>query len=121
MEYEEEQFLMLSGLQHFLFCRRQWALIHIEQQWTDNELTTDGEIFHSRVHDEDAVELRNDVLTVRGMRVSSRRLGISGACDVVEFIRSENGISLRNYKGSWMPVPIEYKRGKYDIQGADAA
>lgn len=121
MEYEEEQFLMLSGLQHFLFCRRQWALIHIEQQWTDNELTTDGEIFHSRVHDEDAVELRNDVLTVRGMRVSSRKLGVSGACDVVEFIRSENGISLRNYKGSWMPVPIEYKRGKYDIEGADAA
>lgn len=121
MAYEEDQYLMLSGLQHFLFCRRQWALIHIEQQWKENELTTDGAIFHSRVHDESAIELRNGILTVRGMKIASRQLGVSGACDAVEFIQSEDGVTLRNRKGKWLPVPIEYKRGKSDILNADAA
>lgn len=49
--YQEEDYLMLSGLQHFAFCRRQWALIHIEQQWEDNYKTTAGELFHYKVHD----------------------------------------------------------------------
>ena len=45
--YEEEDYLMLSGLQHFVFCRRQWALIHVEQQWAENERTVDGHLFHA--------------------------------------------------------------------------
>ena len=46
MEYREDDFLMLSGIQHFIFCRRQWALIHIEQQWKENEHTIVGELLH---------------------------------------------------------------------------
>lgn len=120
-EYAEEDYLMLSGIQHFLFCRRQWALIHIEQQWSENVLTTDGQIFHKRVHDEHATELRNGILTVRGMRVASRKLGISGTCDAVEFRRSSDGITLPRHEGKWEVCPIEYKRGRYDINEADAA
>lgn len=120
-EYDEDEYLQLSGLQHFLFCRRQWALIHIEQQWNENVLTTDGMIFHERVHDENETEKRKNILIERGMRVSSKKLGISGICDVVEFHQSETGISLPRYQGMWEVIPIEYKRGKSDIRGADAA
>ena len=55
--YAEDDFLQLSGLQHFAFCRRQWALIHIENQWRENLRTVDGDLFHRRVHDETVVLL----------------------------------------------------------------
>ena len=51
MEYREDEYLMLSGIQHFEFCRRQWALIHIEQQWAENEHTVVGELMHKKAHD----------------------------------------------------------------------
>lgn len=121
MEYTEDNYLLLSGIQHFLFCRRQWALIHIEHQWVDNGLTTDGELFHSRVHDENASEVREGVLIVRGMHVSSREMGITGACDLVEFHPSGDGIQLNGHSGLWQPLPIEYKRGRKDFSDADAA
>ena len=58
-DYPEEQWLLLSGLQHFRFCRRQWALIHIEQQWAENERTVDGTLMHQRAHDRDRKEVRD--------------------------------------------------------------
>ena len=67
----EDDYRQLSELQHFLFCRRQWALIHIEQQWDDNLKTVEGEIMHKRAHDETQTELRGKILTVRGMKVKS--------------------------------------------------
>ncbi len=82
--YAEEDYLMLSGIQHFAFCKRQWAMIHIEQQWAENHRTTAGEIMHKKAHDESAFEKRGNLLTVRGLRISSRSLGLSGQCDVVE-------------------------------------
>ena len=51
MEYNEDEYLMISGIQHFKFCRRQWALIHIEQQWAENVHTVTGELMHKKVHD----------------------------------------------------------------------
>lgn len=110
-EYKEEDYLMLSGLQHFAFCRRQWALIHVEQQWADNYLTTDGHIFHKRAHDETSLEKRGDILIARGLRIASKLLGVTGQCDVVEFHRSEKGVQLSKYDGLWNVYPIEYKRG----------
>lgn len=77
--------LQISGLQHFAYCPRQWALIHIGQQWQENERTADGHVFHSRAHDGPDHELRGNLLILRGLRVFSARLGISGTCDVVEF------------------------------------
>lgn len=111
-EYEEDEYLMLSGIQHFAFCRRQWALIHIEQQWAENFLTIDGDIFHEITHDEEFTEVRNGTIITRGLKISSRRLGISGNCDVVEFHPKKGGIQLDKREGTFCPVPIEYKRGK---------
>lgn len=88
MGFNEDNFLQLSGLQHFAFCRRQWALIHVEQQWRENLRTVEGNILHERAHDETIRERSRDRITMRGLRVSSPSLGISGTCDVVEFIRS---------------------------------
>lgn len=111
--YKEEDYLMLSGIQHFAYCRRQWALIHIEQQWAENERTTDGEIFHKKAHNSDMTEKRGDILITRGLRVKSETLGISGTCDVVEFHKvPEDGITLFSHDGLWQPYPIEYKKGE---------
>lgn len=110
---------MLSALQHFAFCRRQWALIHLEQQWQDNVRTVDGHLMHRRAHDEAQVEKRGDLLTIRGLRVQSERMHAVGICDVVEFRRDENGITLPGYDGRWLPYPVEYKRGSPKSDDAD--
>ena len=112
MNRPEEDWLLLSGLQHFAFCRRQWALIHIENQWAENFRTVDGHLMHERVHDQEFRESRGDRLTVRGLAIHSAQLGISGQCDAVEFHRDPDGISLRDREGLWQPYPVEYKRGK---------
>ena len=110
--YNEEDYLQISGLQHFIFCRRQWALIHIEKQWAENYRTTDGELMHENAHDKAFAESRGDLYTVRGLRVFSPSLGISGECDVVEFRRGSQGITLNKKDGLWQPFPVEYKRGE---------
>lgn len=109
--YQEEDYLMISGLEHFAFCRRQWALIHIEQQWAENSRTVDGAILHEKAHNPDLREKRGELMITRGIRVFSAELGISGECDVLEFHKSDNGISLQGYEGLWRPYPVEYKRG----------
>lgn len=111
-EYKEEDYLMLSGIQHFAFCRRQWALIHIEQQWQENVRTVEGELLHKRAHDTYSSEKRNDVVISRGLPVHSREMGVSGVCDIVEFRRAEEGITLHGHRGTFQVYPVEYKRGK---------
>lgn len=118
MKYSEEDYLPLSGIQHFTFCRRQWALIHIENQWAENERTVDGIIMHEKAHSGDA-ESRGDVVIMRALRVFSATLGVSGECDVVEFNRNADGISLNGHDGLWQPYPVEYKRGKPKEHNAD--
>lgn len=113
------ELLQLSGLQHFAYCPRQWALIHLEQQWQENDRTADGRIFHARAHDGLEHEKRGDLLILRGMRVFSERLGVSGCCDVVEFRRDPAGVSLQWYEGTWQPYPVEYKRGEPKEGNAD--
>lgn len=108
----EDEYIALSGIQHFAFCRRQWALIHIEQQWAENLRTVEGDLLHRRAHDETQTESRGDTLIVRGLRVVSHRLKIQGVCDVVEFHRDPNGVTLAGREGKWSPYPVEYKRGK---------
>ena len=111
--------LLMSGIQHFAFCRRQWALIHLEQQWAENLRTTEGQLDHARCHDDTQTERRKDLLITRGMRVVSHRLRISGNCDVVEFRASEAGISLQSAPGFWQPYPVEYKHGHAKETDAD--
>ncbi len=117
--YAEEDHLQLSGLQHFVFCRRQWALIHVEKQWAENLRTVEGSLFHTRAHDEKQRELRGDTLILRGLTVFSSSLGLSGQCDVVEFHADPNGVPLQGEKGLWLPYPVEYKRGAPKAHQAD--
>lgn len=109
--YLEDEYLMLSGIQHFAYCRRQWALIHVEQQWEENYQTTSGELLHKRAHNEQSFEKRGDKMTARGLRIASESLGISGQCDIVEFHAADDGINVFGYEGKWKVVPVEYKNG----------
>jgi CRISPR-associated exonuclease Cas4 len=101
--YPEEDFIQLSALQHYAFCQRQCALIHIEQLWSESGLTAEGRIMHERVHEEQR-ESRGNVLIEYGVPLRSLRLGLIGKADVVEFHRIN--------KNKWQPFPVEYKRGK---------
>jgi CRISPR-associated exonuclease Cas4 len=120
-EYTQDELLPLSGIQHFLFCRRQWALIHIERQWQENALTAEGRIMHQRADDPFFTETRNGVITARAVPVASYRLGLSGVCDVIEFTSSPDGVKLPGRDGLYLPAPIEYKRGKEKHDHSDEA
>lgn len=100
--YSEDDLLPLSALQHLAFCERQWALIHLEQIWTENVLTLEGRFLHQKVHMEND-ECRGDVHIVRSLRLHSFRLGLTGQADLIEF-------PLDKAKGH--PLIVEYKRGK---------
>lgn len=113
--YPEEELLPLSGIQHFAFCPRQWALIHIEQQWVENVRTAEGRIMHDRTHNADIKEVYSDSIITRSMFLRSLKLGLFGQADVIEFwlvSKESGGIHLEGFSGYWMPKPIEYKRGK---------
>lgn len=120
-EYQAEELLPLSGIQHFVFCRRQWALIHIERQWQENHLTIDGKIMHDRVDDPFFSESRKDLIITRSVPVSSYRLGLIGVCDVVEFRKAEEGVILKDKPGVYQPSPVEYKRGHHKHDHCDEA
>lgn len=111
MTYAEDDYLMISGIQHFLFCQRQWALIHIEGQWAENRLTAEGQVIHKNAHNDSFLEKRPGLLITRSLRVASPTLGITGQCDVVEFHRSDDGAVLFGHRGYWKPVVVEYKHG----------
>lgn len=109
--FSEEDFLQISGIQHFSFCRRQWALIHVENQWGENYHTVKGHIAHEKAHDKFFREFRKNVVIVRGMPIFSRKLGISGECDIVEFQKDKNGVQVNDLEGFYKVVPVEYKKG----------
>jgi CRISPR-associated exonuclease Cas4 len=112
-EIPEEDYLQLSGIQHFTFCRRQWALIHIEQIWAENLRTIEGALLHENAHDPFFIEKRKDVIITRDLAVFSRAMGVTGKCDIVEFHRDEQqGVKLAGRTGKWRPLPVEYKRGR---------
>lgn len=120
MRYNEEEYLSISGIQHFVFCRRQWALIHIEQQWIENIHTIEGEILHEKAHDKSFKEKRGELIISRGMPIFSSSLGVNGECDIVEFNRDdENGISIFGKEGKYTVYPIEYKLGEPKENNSD--
>ena len=120
-EYTTDELLPLSGIQHFLFCRRQWALIHVEQQWKENVLTVEGRQLHKRVDDPFFTETRNGQITARAVPVASYHLGLSGVCDMVEFTESPEGVKLPGRSGLYLPAPVEYKRGHEKRDPCDEA
>ncbi|RVU96781.1 CRISPR-associated protein Cas4 [Coriobacteriales bacterium OH1046] len=117
--YADDEFLALSGIQHFAFCRRQWGLIHIEQVWKDNVLTVEGSAMHERAHDETVREHRGDMIIERGLAVHSNELGVAGKCDVIEFHRSSAGHPLAGEDGLWTELPVEYKYGRNKVTDED--
>lgn len=119
IEYREDQLLALSGIQHFCFCRRQWALIHIERQWKENQRTAEGRLLHKRVDDPFFQETRPGLIITRAMPVVSYKLGLYGVCDVVEFRQSADGVRLQGREGHFLPLPIEYKRGQPKVDERD--
>ncbi|MGO8781511.1 MAG: CRISPR-associated protein Cas4 [Rhodomicrobium sp.] len=105
----EDDFIPLSALQHYLFCPRQCALIHVEQAWAENRFTAEGRVLHEATA-EPGREKRRGVRVITAMPVVSRRLGVSGIADLVEMHRGDR---------SWRPFPVEYKRGKPKTHSAD--
>ncbi len=107
--------LMLSGIQHFVFCPRQWALIHMEQQWADNRLTAEGTAMHDHVDDPFYRQKCGDYICLRSVQLASYRLGLYGLSDVVELHPAKSAtdyIEHPSYPGHWTPFPVEYKHGK---------
>ena len=102
--------LLLSALQHLLFCERQCALIHVERLWEENRFTAEGRVLHEKV-DEGRGESRPGVRITRSLQLRSEALGLHGVADVVELHRLP--------EGGWQPFPVEYKRGKPKAHDAD--
>lgn len=119
--YSDDDLISISALQHFLFCQRRCALVHLEQLWEENVFTAEGQNLHQKTHTADT-ENRPGIRIVRGLRIHSYRLGLIGQADVVEFCQADVGISLSGAEGLWQPFPVEYKRGiqkerrEYEIQ-----
>lgn len=119
LKESSQSYLLISGIQHYLFCPRQWGLIHIEQQWAENYFTASGEIMHNRVHDSDSSYKRKELLSLMSLRVFSDKLKIEGVCDAVEFRSDENGVELFGRPGRWSIMPVEYKRGESKADQSD--
>jgi CRISPR-associated exonuclease Cas4 len=107
--YTEDDLIQLSSLQHFMYCERQCALIHIEQIWTENLFTAEGRIMHDKA-DSNKFESRGNVRIDYSVPLRSLRLGLIGKADVVEFHKQGD---------KWIPFPVEYKRGKPKIDDCD--
>jgi CRISPR-associated exonuclease Cas4 len=117
MTYHDDDLLPISALQHYLFCPRQCALIHLEQVWAENHLTMEGLLMHERA-DSPTHETRpgDDDVSVRVERalpIRSLEFGLIGKADVVEFHRSGESLELLRV------VPVEYKRGKPKANDCD--
>lgn len=114
--YTDDDMLILSGIQHFRFCPRQWALMEIDRQWADNRLTIEGQQLHERVDDPFYRQKCGDAICLRAVHVASRALGLYGVADVIELHRADaddpDTIAHPKYPGRWRPVPVEYKHGR---------
>ena len=116
-EYSDEDLLPLSGIQHMAFCERQWALIHVEGQWEENVLTVEGKHIHERADQPFTNETRGDVRTTRSVPLISRKLGLRGLADVLEYVKVDDPtnsetIQIEGRAGRWKVRPVEFKRGK---------
>ena len=106
---DEADFIPISALQHYLYCPRQCALIHLDRAWEENVFTAQGRLMHENAHTA-GTESRKNIRTTTALMLCSKRLGISGVADVVEFHRTN---------GHWQPYPVEYKRGRPKKSDAD--
>lgn len=115
----EVDYLPISAIQHYAFCPRQFALIYLEQQWNESYLTASGRVMHSRVHNKAIVQVRDSIISMRGLSLCSDRLGLYGVADVVEYYPCDKGVELTSFKGWYQPYPVEYKRGTSKANDCD--
>lgn len=106
---DDDELVMMSALQHYCFCPRQCALIHVEESWRENYLTASGRLLHERVNRRGS-ESRGEIKTLTALRLVSRRLGVMGVADLVE---------LHRVNGVWRAYPVEYKHGRSKANRAD--
>jgi CRISPR-associated exonuclease Cas4 len=111
---ETDDLIPLSGLQHLIYCERQFALIHVEQLWAENALTISGKQLHERA-DLPGESFGADLRIARALTLRSDRLRLTGKADVVEFHRE----TAADGRDVWRPFPVEYKRGRPKTGGAD--
>ncbi len=105
---DSNRIILVSALQHYAYCPRQFALIHIEQAWEDNRYTAEGNLLHERV-DSGVSEQRHNICSERGVLLESRQYRLKGKMDLLEI---EQGSPPRYF-------PVEYKRGKPKVQDWD--
>jgi len=113
-KYSEDQLLMISALQHLVFCERQCALIHIEQAWIENRLTAESRLMHAHV-DTGNYKENGNVKVELSLPLRSLNLGLTGKADVVEFHYSDS-----RFKHIQNIIPIEFKHGKPKIDNCDS-
>jgi CRISPR-associated exonuclease Cas4 len=110
---DEFDYLAISGIQHFSFCKRQWALIYLEKIWLENYHTSVGRTVHKKVDDPFFTEVRKDIIKTRSVELVSHSLKVYGVADVIEFQSTDsNGVRLKGRSGFWKPIPVEYKKGR---------
>lgn len=121
MPYSDDDCIAISGLQHLAFCKRQWGLIHLNQEWAENYLTAQGKIMHERV-DSGYQEFRRGVKQFSGLHVRNMDLGLYGRMDVLEVEQTEGPyvkIPWIKLSGNWRLRPVEFKHGKPKDHNAD--
>ncbi len=106
-----DDYLLISGVQHYMFCKHQWGLIHVECVWDENVLTYEGHRLHERVHDGELKESRGDTYYSRGVAVCSDILRVQGVIDLIEFTNNKRGIYIEEKGDFYFPRIVEYKKG----------
>ena len=119
IEPDRDEYILLSGIQHYAFCPRQWALIHIEGMWSENYLTAQGRLLHDKADDPWFNELRKGKIISRAMPIRSEKLLIQGVADIVELMECAEGVTVPGRPGKWSLYPVEYKRGKPKSEDCD--
>jgi len=115
--YTEDNLIPISAIQHYVFCERRAALVFLERLWNDNLATTEGSRLHRKTESGKS-EWQDGVLVTRSLPVHSLQNGLIGVMDVVEFHPCDSNssesqtVELAGRKGTWVPFPIEFKRGK---------
>lgn len=122
--YTDDDLLMLSGIQHYAFCPRQWAIAYVDQQWEDNYLTIEGAWLHRNVDDPFNMEYDNGTVILRSVPVKSHELGLYGIADLLELHPLSDDATTKpfvisNYPGEWTVLPIEYKHGRAKADDTD--
>jgi CRISPR-associated exonuclease Cas4 len=113
LQGQDREPIAISALQHAVYCLRQAALIHLEQQWAENRFTAEGRVAHEVTSLPGQRQVRG-VRRVHALPLASQRLGVAGVADIVEFRRDGGARGAPE-----IPYPVEIKRGQPKLHRAD--